>query len=179
MPHVEQSPITVWFNAIREIALLKTQSLPMYLGAEHLKKSTGPRRIVFFPTEGAFRYPEPDRRRNTTAPPLADDECEMSARIWAESLDHAWDIRSRLIQSLKQYTAEGGRGYRVDGNRTAWGQSPDSEQGEACTMTFRLVLPIERVADDEATIATVVESTQLRNPATGDATAGPTITITE
>jgi len=179
MAHVAKSPITVWFETLREVALLKTAQISMYLGAEHLTRTTAARRIVFYPTGGTFRYPEVDRRRNTAEPPLADSEEEMAAKIWAESLDHAWDIRSRLIQSLKQYTAEGGRGYRIDGNRTEWGTSPDSEQGEALTMTFRLVLPIERIADDEATIATVVETTQLRNPATGDATAGPTITITE
>lgn len=178
MPAVAKSPITTLCEALNDSPLLRLARVPVYLGRDKLGQASGPRRIVVYCAGGSYVPPELAQRRNSAPPPLADLDQSMVAKIWAEGHDEAWDIQRRFFQALYRNSGRGGPLYR---HGTADDDSEDdsSTQGEALTIRFRLVLPIERVDESEATIATVTNATYLVDPADSeDEQAGPTITIT-
>jgi hypothetical protein len=178
--HVEKSPFTLFVEALRQVSYVKAARIPLHLGADKTPETSAPRRVVFVPVTGSFAFPQVARRTNTAAPPLADSDERIAAKIWAASLDDAWDIRRRLLQAIHNRTANGGYAYKLDGESTQWLPSEDTNtQGESCTVFFVLTLPIERVDETTAEAETVEQETALVNPDTAVEEAGPTITITE
>lgn len=172
-----KSPITALVEAIADSSLIKGVGVAVYFGVAEMARTDADRRIVIYCAEGAYVFPELATRRNSAPPPLADVDQHMIAKVWAENHDEAWDIQRRFFQALYQNTKAGGPLYKH--GSPEWPTIADtSEQGEALTIRFRLQLPLERIAETTATITTVIETTAIENPATGDTTAGPTITIT-
>ena len=177
MPAVAKSPITLLVEALAELSVLKSVGIRLYAGMQHLAQATAPRRIVFYPTDGTYTYPLPASRVSSAAPPLAMNDQQVAAHLWAASLDDAWDMQQRLLQALATHTAAGGPLFLHD--KIQWSTDEDTSlQGVAATVFFRLQLPITRAAEGTATIVQVDESTRIVNPATGGEQAGPTITIT-
>lgn len=177
MTHSPQSPLTTFAAAIAATSAIRSAGVRVFLGRQELVRTTAPRRIVFVPVAGTYKQPTQQRGINVAEYVLATVEQGMGARIWAQSIDDAWDIQQRLIQALNVYTSEGGYRFLLDG--PTWDTDADTgEQGEALTLAFRLILPVERPAESSVVIDTVIESTLIVNPATEDEEAGPTVTIT-
>lgn len=169
MAAAPKSPVTLFFEALRTAPTLKGRVAVLF-GREHLARTDKTRRIVLYQAGGMMGFPSAGPGRNTDRPPLARLDTAMVARVWADSHDDGWDIQRRLVQALKHVTAQGGALYRpgpVDDTSNEDG----SLQGEALVIHFNLDLPIEPVAELEATIEEVDIDTMV------GATVGPEIVI--
>lgn len=178
MSNVPESPITAFVRELGDQSTLSSVGVDVRLGAAALLDTTSPRRqIVVYPAVGTYAPPDRERERHTADPVLASVDQGMVAAIWGESIDDAWDLQQRLFQALNTYVAAGG--YRFKHEGCLWDETPpdSSNQGEALTIRFRLLLPIQRPSETTVEVESAQSTTALVSPITGDATSGPTIDV--
>jgi hypothetical protein len=176
-PTVAQSPLTLFADALAARTEIHGGEIAVYLGREHLPRTTGARRIVVVPVDGDYVAPDRERVRHLTAPVIAVASQAVALRIWGESLDHAWEIHARLISALDGYVKAGG--YRFKHEGFAWDVDPDaSEQGEALTVRIRLLLPLTLWSEGTSTsVESVNATTAIVSPTTGADEPGPEIDV--
>ena len=159
--NVPKSPITVLGEALAAADSLKALHVKVLVGAKALPLTGAPPRIVIFPTTGALHT----ARKVPLA--IVDNDQQLVAHLWGESIDHAWAILQALMQALEQQargTTSAGAFYDVQS--LVWDVAPDTtQQGQALEVTIKVPMAIEPAAYDPGHVPGawplgLVESTQ-------------------
>lgn len=90
-----KSPITLLAEALTSQPALKG-FVEVLAGKNKLAKGRSTPSIVIFPAEGGYDSP------NDNVGSIVDIDLKVIARLWADNLDEAWDLRKRYIQALRQ-----------------------------------------------------------------------------
>ena len=133
-----------------------------YLGGEKLGQQDAPPRVVWVPTtddvRGAEVHYDDAVSAQASARPLAQVEETIDAHIWGKDWDEAELLRDIVVNALRATVLAAARVVR--GSWPVQDGAAIAQLGRPYILTFQLLVPVQELQGDFATIRTVEETVE-------------------
>jgi len=127
--HVDQDPVTVLGEALRDSSHLKGYAR-VYVGSDGRARVTDAKRIVLYPIAGGLT----PRNKGEA---IIDVDLDVAMAVWAEDLPRLWRLLVRVSRAIKDHMVAAG--YFVQWRRLEFDVETDTgEQGEMAVMTVTM-----------------------------------------